>query len=119
MYAKTIQDQVTTLMTSVDGVPIPHLQEYRIQSPPFNFTLPQNNILGMPADTTTQAAPVMPTLSDLLIKLQVLSYYLRNSHGRRLFKDTYRHNYGFSHCTTNIHMITNIHNHGFNKQLWI
>jgi hypothetical protein len=90
MYAKTIQDQVTTLMTSVDGVPIPHLQEYRIQSPPFNFTLPQNNILGMLADTTTQAAPVMPTLSNLLIKLQVLSYYLRNSHGRRLFKDTYR-----------------------------
>jgi hypothetical protein len=55
MCAKTIQDQVTPLMTSVDGVPILHLQEYRIQSPPFNFTLPHNNILGMPANTTTQA----------------------------------------------------------------
>jgi hypothetical protein len=55
MCAKTIQDQVTKLIASVDGIPVPHLQEYRIQSPPFNFTLPQNNILGMPANTTTQA----------------------------------------------------------------
>ncbi|MGC1930811.1 MAG: hypothetical protein WA667_17715 [Candidatus Nitrosopolaris sp.] len=55
MCAKTIQDQVTTLIASVDGVPILHLQEYRIQSPSFNFTLPHNNILGMPANTTTQA----------------------------------------------------------------
>ena len=53
--AKIIQDQVTTLNASVDGVPIPNLQKYRIQSPPFNFTLPQNNILGMPANITTQA----------------------------------------------------------------
>jgi hypothetical protein len=53
--AKTIQDHVTTLYASVDGIPIPHLQEYRIISPPFNFTLPQNNILGMPANTNTQA----------------------------------------------------------------
>jgi hypothetical protein len=53
--AKTIQDQVTTLDGSVDGVPISNLEKYRIQSPPFNFTLPQNNILGMPANITTQA----------------------------------------------------------------
>lgn len=53
--AKTIQDHVTTLYASIDGISIPHLQEYRIQSPPFNFSLPQNNILGLPANTTTQA----------------------------------------------------------------
>lgn len=53
--AKTIQDHVTTLYASLDGVPIPHLQQYRIQSPPFNFTLPQNNILGMRPNTTTEA----------------------------------------------------------------
>jgi hypothetical protein len=53
--AKTIQDQVSSLKASVDGRPIPSLQEYRIQSPPFNFTLPQNNILGLPANVTTQA----------------------------------------------------------------
>ena len=53
--AKTIQDQVSSLKASVDGIPIPSLQEYRIQSPPFNFTLPQNNILGLAANVTTQA----------------------------------------------------------------
>jgi hypothetical protein len=53
--AKIIQDHVTILNASVDGVPIPNLQKYRISSPPFNFTLPQNNILGMPANITTQA----------------------------------------------------------------
>jgi hypothetical protein len=53
--AKTIQDQVSSLKASVDGIPIPSLQQYRILSPPFNFTLPQNNILGMPANITTQA----------------------------------------------------------------
>jgi hypothetical protein len=39
----------------VDGVPISDLQKYRIQSPPFNFTLPQNYILGLPSNITTQA----------------------------------------------------------------
>jgi hypothetical protein len=39
----------------VDGVPISDLQKYRIQPPPFNFTLPQNNILGLPSNITTQA----------------------------------------------------------------
>ena len=53
--AKTIQDQVSSLKASVDAIPIPSLQEYRIQSPPFNFTLPQNNILGLAANVTTQA----------------------------------------------------------------
>jgi hypothetical protein len=53
--ARTIQDQVTTLNATVDGVPISDLQKYRIQSPPFNFTLPQNNILGLSANITTQA----------------------------------------------------------------
>ncbi|HZA06704.1 MAG TPA: cache domain-containing protein [Nitrososphaeraceae archaeon] len=53
--AKTIQNQVTTLNAAVDGVAIPNLQKYRILSPSFNFTLPQNNILGLPANVTTQA----------------------------------------------------------------
>ena len=55
MCAKTIQDQVTTPNATVDGVSISDLQKYRIQSPPFNFTLPQNNILGLPSNITTQA----------------------------------------------------------------
>lgn len=53
--AETIQDQVTKLHASVDGVPLQQLEKYRIRSPSFNFTLPQANILGLPANTTTQA----------------------------------------------------------------
>ena len=55
LCAKTIQDQVSSLKASVDGIPMPSLQEYRIQSPPFSFTLPQNNIVGLPANVTTEA----------------------------------------------------------------
>lgn len=77
MCAKTIQDHVTTLFASVDGMLIPHLQESRIQSPPFNFTLSQNNILGMPANTTTQAIadgnwvflkPLSPGIHKIMFK---------------------------------------------------
>jgi len=80
MCAKTIQDQVTTLMASVDGLPILQLQQYRIQSPPFNFTLPHNNILGMPANTTTQAVadgnwvflkPLSPGVHTIVFKGEV------------------------------------------------
>jgi hypothetical protein len=54
--AKTFQDQVIQLQASIDGVDIPklELEKYRIQSAPFNFTLPKDNILGLPANTSTQ-----------------------------------------------------------------
>jgi hypothetical protein len=53
--AKVFQDQVIQLQASVDGVNIPEseLIKYRIQSPPFNFTSPQGNTLGLPANTNT------------------------------------------------------------------
>ena len=53
--AKAFQDQVTQLQAIVDGIAISDLEKYRIQSLPFNFTLPENNILGLPANTSTQA----------------------------------------------------------------
>jgi virginiamycin B lyase len=53
--AKTIQDQVNTLTASVDGVPISDLEKYRVQSPPFNFSLPPDNILGLTGNVTTLA----------------------------------------------------------------
>jgi hypothetical protein len=57
MCAKTFQDQVIQLQASIDGVDVPEsdLRKYRIQSQAFNFTLPQDNILGLPANTTTRA----------------------------------------------------------------
>jgi hypothetical protein len=57
MYAKTFQDQVIQLQASIDGVDIPEpdLRKYSIQSQVFNFTLPQDNILGLASNTTTRA----------------------------------------------------------------
>jgi len=75
--AKSIQDQVIMLNASIDGVPILNLEKYRIQSPVFNFTLPQNNIIGMPANTTTEAIadgnwvflkPLSPGIHKLIFK---------------------------------------------------
>jgi hypothetical protein len=53
--AKEMQDSVTHVEASIDGVPIAGLEQYRIQSPLFNFTLPENNILELPGNITTQS----------------------------------------------------------------
>jgi len=50
-----MQDSVIQVQAIVDGVNVKGLDKYRIQSPLFNFTLGGNNILGLPAQTTTQA----------------------------------------------------------------
>ena len=57
MCAKAFQDQVTQIHFSMDGQDLSEieLEKYRIQSPAFNFTLPENNILDLPENTTTSA----------------------------------------------------------------
>jgi hypothetical protein len=45
---KEDQDKVNLVSVTVDGVEIP-MSEYRFQSPLFNLTLPENNIIGVPA----------------------------------------------------------------------
>jgi hypothetical protein len=50
--AKQMQDSVVHLEASIDGIPLTGLEKYRIQSPLFNFTIPENNILGLPPQTT-------------------------------------------------------------------
>ena len=50
--AKSGQDLVTVLDVSVDGVKLENLQDYRVQSPLFNLTLPESNVFGLPATTT-------------------------------------------------------------------
>lgn len=45
--AKQMQDSVIRLEASVNGIPLTGLEKYRIQSPLFNFTLPENNTLGL------------------------------------------------------------------------
>ncbi|MBV9179570.1 MAG: hypothetical protein JO327_12115 [Nitrososphaeraceae archaeon] len=47
-------DHTTTLQTSVDGINLNNLKQYRIQSPLFNFIFPKDNIYGV-APGPTQA----------------------------------------------------------------
>ncbi|HEX6281160.1 MAG TPA: hypothetical protein VFZ67_02925 [Nitrososphaera sp.] len=52
--AVSSNDAVTELMVRIDGQAIDEsqLRSYRVQSPLFNLTLPENNIFGLPASTT-------------------------------------------------------------------
>lgn len=50
--AKTDQDKAINLLVTVDGAAIPNLQMYRMQSPLFNLTYPEDNIAGLPAGST-------------------------------------------------------------------
>jgi hypothetical protein len=50
--AKEIQDSVVELRASIDGNNITNLEDFRIQSPLFSFTLPENNILNLPPQIT-------------------------------------------------------------------
>lgn len=42
-------NEVNTIDASVDGVPIKDIRKYRVQSPFFNMTYPENNAYGAPA----------------------------------------------------------------------
>jgi hypothetical protein len=50
--AKADQDAVKDVKLIVDSTPINDLQKYRVQSPLFNVTLPENNIFGVSPQTT-------------------------------------------------------------------
>ena len=50
-----MEDKVNYLEAKVNDIGIKDLSKYRLQSPLFNFTLPKNNILELPLQTTTQA----------------------------------------------------------------
>lgn len=49
--AKDDQDKVSNLRATVDGVAIPDLENYRVQSPLFNMTVPKDNVMGIPPGT--------------------------------------------------------------------
>ena len=50
--AKEDQDKVNHVSVTVDGIEVPGLTDYRFQSPLFNLTLPENNVLGVTAQET-------------------------------------------------------------------
>jgi len=50
--AAAATDTATVLEAAIDGVPVQSIQSYRATSPePFSVTYPDDNILGLPADT--------------------------------------------------------------------
>lgn len=52
-----MQDSVSRLAASVNDISLSGFERYLIRSPLFNFTIPENNILGLPPQTT-------PAVSD-------------------------------------------------------
>jgi hypothetical protein len=49
---KSENEGISGLDVTLDGVKITGLQNYRVQSPLFNFTYPSNNINGAPVGST-------------------------------------------------------------------
>ena len=49
--AKADQDTVTEKQITIDGVSIDNLDSYRVQSPVFNLTYPENNVAGLQPQT--------------------------------------------------------------------
>jgi hypothetical protein len=74
--ASTMQDTVGRLHAVLDGISIPNLENYRIQTDLFNFTLPENNILNLTSQTTQSVAdgnwlflkPLTTGLHELTVK---------------------------------------------------
>lgn len=74
--AKSMQDIVSGIHASLDGISIPNLEKYRVQTNLFNFTLPENNILNLTAQTTQSVAdgnwlflkPLPPGIHELIAK---------------------------------------------------
>ena len=50
--AKSDQDAVKDVKLTVDSIPMTNLQNFRVTSSLFNVTLPENNIFGVPSQTT-------------------------------------------------------------------
>jgi hypothetical protein len=54
--AKHMQDLVVGVNASLNKVHVPNLENYRLQTDIFNFTLPENNILNLTSQTTHAVA---------------------------------------------------------------
>lgn len=54
--AKRMQDLVIGVNASLNGIYLPNLENYRVQTDIFNFTLPENNILNLTSQKTQAVA---------------------------------------------------------------
>ena len=66
-WANYYMDNVKVLEVTVDGIPLQDLDSYRVESSLFEFTLPEDNILGLPAGPSQAVADgywiMLPPLS--------------------------------------------------------
>jgi hypothetical protein len=77
--AKNMQDLVTGAKASLNNITIPNMDKYRVQTDLFNFTLPQDNILNITAQTTQAVAdgnwlflkPLPPGKYELKVKGEI------------------------------------------------
>lgn len=77
--AKKMQDFVTGAEATLNNVTISNVDKYRIQTDLFNFTLPQDNILNLTAQTTQAVAdgnwlfikPLPPGKYELKVKGEI------------------------------------------------
>ena len=68
--AKRMQDLVVRVNASLNEVHVPNLENYRVQTDIFNFTLPENNILNLTSQTTQAVADG----NWLSLNLSILEY---------------------------------------------
>jgi hypothetical protein len=50
-------EKAHTLRASIDGNQLKNLENYRVESPLFNFTFPENNLFGAPVGPTQGVSP--------------------------------------------------------------
>ncbi len=87
--AKKMQDFVTGAEASINNITIPNVEKYRFQTDLFNFTLPQDNILNLTAQTTQAVAdgnwlflkPLPPGKYELKVKGEIDSKVSSNEVG--------------------------------------
>ncbi len=53
--AKAFQNTATGLSATIDGHDVPDIERYRVQSPVFDFTAPDNNVLFIPGPVSGQS----------------------------------------------------------------
>ena len=61
--AAALMNRAGELRSEVDGISIQSLNTYRVQSPLFRFTLPQNNIFGADPGCYLLTQPCSPSLT--------------------------------------------------------
>src|SRR5262249_1013689 len=62
--AAAFADDPTTLEVTVDGHQVQHVGDYRVQSPVFSITYPDNNVLSFLAGTEIPSGTYTPNVSD-------------------------------------------------------